>query len=206
MNRKAFTLLESLVGCCIIVLLFYVVFKIMGFIGHNVIKETSELQNLQNVRSAINSIRRDFIVATPKYVADGDFGDNYNIKLEPIISESYNKDGPQPMQIQIDNLLLYRKTLSGDYEEISYVFNENDQMLIRTSTLGKERRYTGIKKVEFKLYYLDSQLNPYIPVLWVSMTVENGHGNDTKTLTVGTSLAANTICQDLNNLYWNSSL
>ena len=79
-------------------------------------------------------------------------------------------------------------------------------MLIRTSSLGKERRYTGIKKAEFKLYYLDQQLNPYIPLLWVSMTVESGHGKDTKTLTVGTSLAANTICQDLNNLYWNSSM
>lgn len=206
MNRKAFTLIEALIGMCVVVLLFSAIFKITGFVGHNVVKETSELQNLQSVRSAINSIRRDFIVATPKYVADSDFGDNYNIRLDPIISESYNKDGSQPMQIQIDNLLLYRRTLSGDYEEISYVFNENDQMLVRTSTLGKERRFTGIKKVEFKLYYLDQQLNPYIPLLWVSMTVENGHGRDAKTLTVGTSLAANTICQDLNNLYWNSSL
>lgn len=206
MNRKAFTLIEALIGMCVIVILFSAIFKITGFVGHNVVKETAELQNLQNVRSAINSIRRDFIVATPKYVANTDFGDNYNIRLDPIISESYNKDGSQPMQIQLDNLLLYRKTDAGYYEEISYVFNENDQMLIRTSSLGKERRYTGIKKAEFKLYYLDQQLNPYIPLLWVSMTVESGHGKDKKALTVGTSLAANTICQDLNNLYWNSSM
>ena len=206
MNKKGFTLIELSVGICIIAILFTTILKITGFVGHNVVKETSELQNLQSVRNAINSIRRDFILATPKYDSNSDFADNYSIRLDPIISESYNKDGSQPMQVQSNNLLLYRKTLSGDYEQISYDFNENDQILVRTSSLIGEHKYSGIKNVEFKLYYMDSSLNPNIPLLWVSMTVENGHGKDVKTLTVATSLAANTICQDINNLFWNSSL
>lgn len=200
-----FTLVEVLIGSVIISLILAMLSKTTGFVRSNVIKESAELQNLEIARNVINSIRRDYAVASAEYDSNDSFSDKYMVQLMPVVSEASNNSGSKPMRINDNSILIYKKLIDGTYEHISYKFNKNKGYITRKSDKGKEKRFNDIKDAKFAVYFLQKDLNyTNTPLLWVSITVENGIGENKKELNLVATIASNVIVKELTNCFWNN--
>ncbi|MBU1106045.1 MAG: type II secretion system GspH family protein [Candidatus Riflebacteria bacterium] len=205
-NNRAFTLVETLVGFALATALIILVMQLGRITRASVAKGDVDLQNLQEARSAINSLRRDFLVATPLYNTSDGLDIREEIRNNPVLtSDRFSKQQKsRPVIVSDQEIHFCRYTLDQNgnktIEEISYVFDKTDKSLIRTTLSGK-KVFTGIENARFSVY--SHSLDPRVPLLWVALTVENKESGESKKLELATTIASSIISQDLNNSHWN---
>ena len=210
-NRiKGFTLVESIIAIGMAVGLIILVTRISSVIRGDVAKGTVDLQNLQDARLVINSLRRDFTCAMPYY----DFSDNQQdidlVRNNPVLyAETYNDSSKKSKPIIIYKYHLnfvkpvYDTAGNLTREEIYYVFDGSTKTLIRHSSLSGDKHFKGMDSIEFGLYY--HPLKADIPMLLVSMIIRTTEGGETKTLPLTTTICSSIVNKDIVNLDWNSS-
>ncbi len=223
-KSSAFTLIEVLVGLAIATLVLFTIYKFLSSTRHHYMYGTVNLQNLQEARLAINSIRRDFSCACPKinYPPTGvDLSGTADVmqtayeKLQKLRKQmfmtpsySYNERG-ELMQIQSSDLCFHKFEygVNGEkpvVQQVRYNFDYSAKTLTRLGEDGSIRRFTGFESVLFELYLHD--LSPEVPVLWVRFKIHEGdkYGDEEigNALELTTSIASPHISSSLKNKFW----
>jgi len=207
-NRKGFTLVEILVAFSLAVTVITIALKLSSNVRTNVVAGTVDLENLQQARAAINSIRRDFLVAQPLIESSEGFDIREKIRSNQIISASLFSatQKSRPVIISEKEIHLFKTTLDENgnekIEEISYVFDSDEKSLIRVSG-DVRKQYSGIENVKFVIY--QHQFNKKIPMVWISLLVSHQESGERRQLEIATSIASSIIGHDLNSHYWNSN-
>lgn len=207
---KGFTLVESIIAVGMAAGLILLVIKISSVIRGDVAKGTVDLQNLQDARLVINSLRRDFTCAMPYY----DFSDNQqaidSVRNNPILyTATYNDSSKKSKPIIIHKYHLnfvkpvYDSNGNLSMEEIYYVFDGSNKTLIRHSSISGDKHFKGMDNIEFGLYY--HPLETDVPMLLVSMIIRTTEGGETKSLPLTTTICSSIVNKDIVNLDWNSS-
>lgn len=205
-NNSAFTLVETIVGFALAAALIIFVMQFARMARSSVAKGDVDLQNLQESRAAINSLRRDLLVATPVYIPADGLDAREEIRRNPIlVTDQFSKQQKsRPVIVSEHEIHFCRYSLDENgkktTENISYIFDGNEKSLVRISLAGK-KVFTGIENVRFSVYF--HSINSGIPLLWVVLTVENNEGGESKKLELATTIASSIISQDLNNFHWN---
>ncbi|HAE39001.1 MAG TPA: hypothetical protein DCG57_10240 [Candidatus Riflebacteria bacterium] len=205
-KRQGFTLVEMLVAFSLAVAVIIMALKLSSTVRTNVVAGTVDLQNLQQARAAINSIRRDFLVAHPSIDYSEGTDIREEIRSKPIISASHfsARQKSRPVIIAENEIHLFKSTLDENgrkkVEEISYIFDSAEKSLFRVSGDVK-KQFSGIENVKFVLY--QHQLNKKIPLVWVSLMVTHQEGGESRQLEIATTIVSSIIDHDLNNRHWN---
>ncbi len=207
---KGFTLVESIIAIGMASALIILVMKLSSAIRGDVVKGTVDLQNLQDARLVINSLRRDFTCAMPYYDSSDKQEDIDSVRNNPILyAETYTDNSKKSKPIIIHkhhlNFIKPAHDSSGNLrmEEIYYVFDGINKILIRHSNISGEKRFKGMDNIEFGLYY--HPLETDTPMLLVSMIIRTTEGGETKTLPLTTTMCSSIVNKDIVNLDWNSS-
>ncbi|MBR4328240.1 MAG: type II secretion system protein [Candidatus Riflebacteria bacterium] len=206
---KGFTLVESIIAIGMAAGLIILVMKISSVIRGDVAKGTVDLQNLQDARLVINSLRRDFTCAMPNY----DFSDTQEaidaVRNNPVLyTETYNDGSKKSKPIIIHKYHLnfvkpvYDSGGNLTREEIYYVFDNVNKTLIRHSSVSGDKHFKGMDSIEFGLYY--HPLESDVPMLLVSMIIRTTEGGETKSLPLTTTICSSIVNKDIVNLDWNS--
>ena len=82
---KGFTLVESIIAIGMASALIILVMKLTSAIRGDVVKGTVDLQNLQDARLVINSLRRDFTCAMPYYDPSDKQEDIDSVRNNPVL-------------------------------------------------------------------------------------------------------------------------
>ncbi len=206
---KGFTLVESIIAIAMASALIILVMKLSSVIRGDVVKGTVDLQNLQDARLVINSLRRDFTCAMPYYDPSDKQEDIDLVRNNPILyTETYNDSSKKSKPIIVHkyhlNFVKPVYNSSGDLtlEEIYYVFDAASKTLIRHSSLNGDKSFKGMDLIEFGLYY--HPLETDTPMLLVSMIIRTTEAGETKTLPLTTSMCSSIVNKDIVNLDWNS--
>ncbi len=205
-TNAAFTLVETLVAFFLATALIVLLMQLSGGVRTGVVRGDVDLQNLMEARAAINSIRRDFLVATPRFEARDGIDMREQIRHNPVVPQDKLKTIflSSPVTVAEHALFFCRQVVdeAGNQtsEEVSYTFDESEKTLVRTSPTGV-KKFAGIENSRFSIYF--HPLKPEIPMVWVSITVKNIEGGESRQLEIATTIASSIISQDLNNLHWN---
>ncbi|PKL45068.1 MAG: hypothetical protein CVV41_02975 [Candidatus Riflebacteria bacterium HGW-Riflebacteria-1] len=202
---SGFTFVEALVALLIVSALLILVGRIVSSVRSSVSKGVANLQNLQQARSLLNSIRRDFIVSSPVYDRNDDYSSRAKVRMEPVVTQKTSGKFPQPLFVSDDTVLLYKRLADSSIESVSYHFDARAGRITRTSDKNPERVFDGIKKASFKVYSLHENLSPHVPLLWVSVTVEHTEAGEKQVFDLATTIGSSIICKDINNQYWNGT-
>ena len=206
---KGFTLVESIIAIGMASALIILVMKLSSAIRGDVVKGTVDLQNLQDARLVINSLRRDFTCAMPYYDPSDKQEDIDSVRNNPVwYAETYTDSSKKSKPIIIYKYHLnfvkpvYDSSGNLNMEEITYVFDGMNKTLIRHSSISGDKHFKGMDNIEFGLYY--HPLETDIPMLLVSMTIRTTEAGETKTLPLTTTMCSNIVNKDIVNLDWNS--
>ncbi len=208
-KNKGFTIVESVIAIGMAAGLILLVMKLSGFIRTDVAKGTVDLQNLQDARLVINSLRRDFTCAMPYYSSDDPTDVIDKIRANPIVfSQTYNSpDKSKPIIIYKYHLNFCKPTYDSTgnlvMDEIYYVFDPVSKTLNRHSSIYGETKFKGMESIEFGLYYHPLEEN--VPLLLVSMIIQTTESHETKMLPLTTTICSSIVNKDLVNLDWNST-
>lgn len=207
--QKGFTLVETLVAFFIASALIALTFKLSGSIQVNYIRGNVDLQNLQEARYAINSIRRDFMCATPKFDRTDGIDIREAIRQNPVISASILPAGMKSMPIVVAKNELHMTKYSFDFESekddpivenVAYFIDPVQRALIRMNSKGR-RIFKAVKNAEFALY--KHPLNQDIPMISVRLEVDYSETEPKKPLEIVTTVSSLIITQNFNNIHWN---
>ena len=212
-RKKGFTLVETFIAIGMATGLIILVLKMFTLLRGNVAKGTVDLQNLQDARAVINSLRRDYSCAIPSY--GNDTRDNIAmVKADPIWSNSDWNSANHPSGTTVARPVIFsdsdiefcKKVINPDgsvgVERIQYAFDSVSKTLNRISSpSGKRQTFKGIESIKFDLYYHPS--NEIIPMLLVTMNIQTTESNQTRVLPLTTTLSSNIIPSELENLDWN---
>lgn len=212
-NKKGFTLIEIVIAIGLATALIALVMQMFSLLRGDVARGTVDLQNLQDARLVINSLRRDFSCSIPIYGTDS-IDKKDEIRADPIwnISEwnppSAGVDASKPVLYSGTDIQFCKKDIEADgsvkIETIQYSFDPTSKTLNRISSPSGERRtFKGIASIKFDLYY--HPLKEDIPMLLVSMNIQTTESNQTKVLPLTTTISSNIITTDVENLDWNWS-
>ena len=206
---KGFTLVESIIAIGMASALIILVMKLSSAIRGDVVKGTVDLQNLQDARLVINSLRRDFTCAMPYYDPSDKQEDIDSVRNNPVwYAETYTDSSKKSKPIIIYKYHLnfvkpvYDSSGNLNMEEITYVFDGMNKTLIRHSSISGDKHFKGMDNIEFGLYYHPVETD--IPMLLVSMTIRTTEAGETKTLPLTTTMCSNIVNKDIVNLDWNS--
>ena len=207
---KGFTLVESIIAIGMASALIILVMKLSSAIRGDVAKGTVDLQNLQDARLVINSLRRDFTCAMPYYDPSDKQEDIDSVRNNPVLfAETYSDSAKKSKPIIIHNHHLnfvkpaYDSSGNLTFEEITYVFDGMNRTLIRHSSISGDKHFKGMDNIEFGLYYHPLQTDT--PMLLVSMIIRTSEGGESKTLPLTTTMCSSIVNKDIVNLDWNSS-
>lgn len=223
--KRAFTLVEISISLLIAIGLFFSVYNFLSNTRQQYMYGTVNLQNLQEARLAINSLRRDFSCACPKIkypptateigasadVMQTAFENLQLLRKQIFMTPSYTyNDRGELIQIQPSDLCFHKFVFgtSGEkpkVELVRYNFDASAKTLVRLGEDGSVLKFTGFENVLFELYAHD--LNPAVPILWVSFKIhegENIYGADSigSALELTTSITSPYINSTLKNTYW----
>lgn len=221
---KGFTLVEAMISLAIATLILFTVYRFLASTRHHYMYGTVNLQNLQEARLAINSIRRDFSCACPRInypptaleisgsadVMHTAYENLQKLRKQIFMTSSYtNNDRGELIQVGNSDLCFYTFVYGGTnekpkVEQIRYNFDPSDKTLTRIGGDGSLRKFTGFENVLFELYLHD--LNSAIPILWVRFKIHEGEkygDSDIGTaLELTTSIASPHINSTLSNNFW----
>ena len=203
-NKKAFTLIEVVVAIAMAAGLLILVLKMFGYIRGDVAKGTVDLQNLQDARLVINSLRRDFTCAIPIYDTSESITIRDEVRANPILKASTFTKNQKSRPIIISNTEINFGILdkSGNLKEVHYYFNPTTKTLNRRSTDG-EKAFKGIENINFELYYHPIKEELHIPMLLVTILIKTKESNVTRELPITTTMCSTVISKDVENLDWN---
>lgn len=183
--RRGLTFVEMVVSISVALVAFLMVYSFMTGTRSHYMYGTVNLENLQNARLALNYLRRDFSSGCPLFVKDpaATFDaqqksfKNVTRMRDQIFGSVSNPDLGQPIQIQNDQLLLYRYDFSAGNQNpavqmVRYEFDSTARKLRRQVTGGRTIEFDGFDSVSFKIYC--HELNPRIPLLAVRMLIHEG--------------------------------
>ena len=206
---KGFTLVESIIAIGMASALIILVMKLSSAIRGDVAKGTVDLQNLQDARLVINSLRRDFTCAMPYYDPDDKQEDIDSVRNNPVLfTETYNDTSKKSRPIIIHKYHLnfvkpvYDSAGNLTMEDILYAFDGANRTLIRHSSISGDKNFKGMDNIEFGLYY--HPLETDTPMLLVSMIIRTTEGGETKSLPLTTTICSSIVNKDIVNLDWNS--
>ncbi len=212
-KRRAFTFVEMTVSIVIALVVFLMIYRFLSNTRHHYMYGTVNLQNLQEARQALNYLRRDFSCACPR-IEDPDtagYVTLQKVRKQVFVTSSWPSETEGDLiQIHPHGLLFYKfvfgtSSVKPRVEQVAYEFDPAEKVLIRRSAGDRVQKFSGFENVEFKLYA--HQLNPKVPVLWVSFKVHEGEnifGKDSigKALELTTSITSHFITSSINNKYW----
>ena len=206
---KGFTLVESIFALGMATALIILVIQLSSFIRGDVAKGTVDLQNLQDARLVLNSLRRDFTCAMPYYDSEDNDEAIDSVRNNPVLfAETYNDDSKKSKPIIIHNghLNFFKPVYNSDgslgMEEIYYVFDPTSKTLNRHGSISGKKTFKGMESINFGLYY--HPLQDDVPMLLVSMIIKTTEGNETKTLPLTTTICSSVVNKDITNIEWNS--
>ncbi len=175
-------MIELSISMAVGAVVLFMVFKFMTYTRMHFMHGTVNLQNLSEIKSAINYLRRDFSSACP-YLSQNDS----RLKLPELRNLPFNvnnkADGLDSKLVVLDaankKLQFHRfvfDTESGaafapKVQEVIYVYNSQKKTLTRTMGTTKVV-FNGFENVEFK-YFL-SEYNERVPILWVKIVAHEG--------------------------------
>jgi len=203
---QGFTLVEILVAFSLAVAVITISLKLSSYVRTNFVAGTVDIDNLQQARAAINSIRRDFLVAHPSIEPSEGTDIREKIRNNPMILTSHfsARQKSRPVIISDKEIHLFKSRLDENgrkqIEEISYVFDAAEKSLVRVSG-DVRKQYTGIENVKFVLY--PHQLNKKISMVWISILASHQESGESRQLEIATTIASSIIGSDLNRQYWN---
>jgi type II secretory pathway pseudopilin PulG len=221
---KGFTLVETMISLAIAILVLFTVYKFLASTRQHYMYGTVNLQNLQEARLAINSIRRDFSCACPKVnyppsaleitgaadVMQTAFENLQKLRKQIFMTSSYtNNDRGELIQVGSSDLCFYTYVYGGTnekpkVEQVRYNFDPSAKTLTRLGGDGSIRSFTGFENVLFELYI--HELNPTVPILWVRFKIHEGekYGDAEigSALELTTSISSPHIASSLSNNYW----
>ena len=207
LKNKGYTLVEVVIAIGMIAGLLVLVMKMSSLIRGDVAKGTVDLQNLQDARVVINSLRRDFLCATPIYDDEDSENIRNEVRADPILfASSFNKpQKSRPIVInehQINFCKLTNDSAGNQLkEEIYYFFDPVSKTLNRRGADG-EKLFKGVENIKFDVYY--HPLREDVPMLLVSMIIKTKESNETKELPLNTTICSSIVNKDLTNLDWNN--
>lgn len=203
-NKKAFTLIEVVVAVAMAAGLLILVMKMFGYIRGDVAKGTVDLQNLQDARLVINSLRRDFTCAVPIYDSSESLTIRDEVRANPILKTSTFTKNQKSRPIIVSNTEINFGILdkSGNLNEVHYYFNPTTKTLNRKSSEG-EKAFKGIENIYFELYYHPLKDKIQIPMLLVTILIKTKDSNVTRELPITTTMCSSVISKDIENLDWN---
>lgn len=205
--KKGFTLVETVIAVGMATALIILVVNLSSVIRGDVAKGTVDLQNLQDARIIINSLRRDFSSATPLYDTGEDIEIRDKVRNDPVrYITKYNAHKSRPIILNEHDIVFCKTTVdsSGNRtrEEIHYSFDAVSKVLNRHSSSGN-KVFKGLEDIKFDLYF--HQLNEDVPMILVTMLIKTKEGNETKELELTTTICSSIINNDIANLDWNWS-
>lgn len=200
-NKKAFTLMELMVGLALTMLIIFVAHEFTTGTRRQYMSGTVNLQNLQDARLAINYLRRDFSCACPqiKYpLEDNEITisnkddvekEAYKNLLElraqifasssfkeskrgKLIELSSNEVGGNSSHIAFYKYVFGSKNTKPKVAFVYYYFDKASRTLTRESTEGGRQTFSGFVDVAFNLYV--HKLDENVPILWVSFKIHEG--------------------------------
>ncbi len=210
-NKKAFTLVEIAVAVGMASALIILVMKMSSLIRGDVAKGTVDLQNLQEARLVINSLRRDFACATPIYDVSEKRKILDEVRADPIkFIDSFKKSqNSRPIIINSNQINFCKTSIDSSnspiIEVIDYVFDPVSKTLNRRSIINgdksSEKSFKGMEAIKFDVYY--HPLKDDVPMLFVQMLLKTKEGNLTRELPLTTTISSSMVAQDVDNLDWN---
>ena len=210
-KNKGFTLAETAVAIGMAAALIILVMKMASIIRGDVAKGTVDLQNLQEARLVINSLRRDFACATPIYDVSEKRKIIDEVRADPIMFiDSFKKaQNSRPIIVNSNQISFCKTSLDSAnnpvLEFIDYIFDPVSKTLFRRSMLDKDnsntKSFNGIEAIKFDVYY--HPLKDDVPMLLVQMILKTKEGNLTRELPLTTTISSSMVSQDIDNLDWN---
>ncbi len=209
-RTKGFTLVETLMVFFLVTTLIALVFRLSSHVQVNYLKGTVDLQNLQEARSAINSLRRDFLGATPRFERSDGVDLREATRKKPIVSSLGGRTPGKktvPIIVGTSELHLFKYSFGfGEdepaprVEEVSYFVDKGQKALIREDEKGK-KLFRSVTNAKFILYQFP--LNPDIHLVAVNLEIDNSASGPGKSLEICTTISSLIVSQNLNNLNWN---
>lgn len=206
-RKKGFTLVETVVAVGLAAAIIALVMKLSGIIRGDVAKGTVDLQNLQDARLVINSLRRDFSSATPLYDSNEKMEVREEVRTDPVLyATSYTKHSSRPIVLNSHDIIFCKNTSDSGgnrvREEIQYSFDPSSKVLNRHSASGN-KAFKGMEDIKFDLYY--HPLNDEVPMILVTMKIKTEEAHETKELELTTTICSAVVNHDVTNLEWNWS-
>lgn len=206
-RKKGFTLVEAVIAMGMAAGIIILVMNLASVIRGDVAKGTVDLQNLQEARLVINSLRRDFSSAIPLYDSSEDIKIRDQIRNDPMLyASTYTAHKSRPIILNGQDIIFCKTTAdnSGNRtrEEIHYSFDPVSKVLNRQSASGN-KVFKGMESIKFDLYY--HPLNDEVPMILVTMLIKTKEANETKELELTTTICSSIVNRDVTNLTWNWS-
>jgi len=215
-RRSAFTMVELCISFGIATVVLYMAFKFMTSTRFHFMHGTVNLQNLGEIRLAINYLRRDFSSACP-YLSKADNPQVLiNFRNRPFNAGNLT-DGLNSRLVDINpagNKLTFHRfkfeTADGDsspeVQEITYEYDSTKKVLVRTCE-GNKTTFKGFEGVEFKFFL--SPFNEKVPILFVKMVAHEGKDQGGANVDIGkpveltASIASAFMSTYYSNKTWN---
>lgn len=207
-RKKGFTLVETVISVGMAAGIIILVMNLASVIRGDVAKGTVDLQNLQEARLVINSLRRDFSSATPLYDDSENFAIRDEIRNDPMLyASTYTAHKSRPIVLNSHDIIFCKTTANSDgnktREDIHYSFDSTSKVLNRQSSVTGKKVFKGMEDIKFDLYY--HPLNDEVPMILVTMLIKTKEANETKELELTTTICSSIVNRDVTNLYWNWS-
>jgi len=208
-----FTLVEITVSVFLGTMVMLGAMQLVSTIRNYFITGSVNLSNLQEARTALAYLRRDFSSACPNIVSS-----DTALVQELTKANPFKLDAGALQQSSYPIHIIDRKKLSffrflydsvpgkaaPTIEAVEYEHDPATRVLTRNSG-GKTTQFKGIKEVYFGLYVHPA--NPEVPFLQVKIKVFDEQfargATNVKALAINTSMAAPFVTSLLNNPSWN---
>ncbi|HNW36146.1 MAG TPA: hypothetical protein PKM25_14505 [Candidatus Ozemobacteraceae bacterium] len=171
------TLVEILMAMTLFLFIMGMVMHMMTMVQGLTGRGTINLQNLQEARLAMSSLRRDFLTACPVFSANDTDLVREKLRQSPIRLETGVPIADQSIPILVsERELIFQRFIPESapgqiplpVEPVHYAFDQATGRLTRT-TPRMTTVFQGIRAAAFKVYV--QQANPKIPLLWVQLEV-----------------------------------
>lgn len=172
------TVVELLMAMTLFLFIMGVVMHMMSSVHRLAGRGTINLQNLQEARLAISSLRRDFLTACPVFSVNDPGLAREKIRQNPLRLESGSPVADQSIPILVsERELIFQHFILDSapgqillsVEPVRYAFDQVSGHLTRT-TPRMTTTFQGIRSAAFRVYV--QQSNPAVPLLWVSLEIQ----------------------------------